>query len=137
MANESAVENISDLQTTDTCLGCGEEVNLLDPHLRVQIAPTRSVIVTVDAALVGAETDEEGNIVSLGVDVTDPDAMVGREMFYAGTRSGAGSMGTFHNYDHLADWATSKADDQEFQLNDKPTIKRLDVDEHAEGRVNE
>lgn len=137
MANESAVENISDLQTTETCLGCGEEVNLLVPHLRVQISPTRAVIETVDAALVGAETDEEGNIAALAVDVTDPDAAGGRERYYVGTKSGAGEMGCFHNYEHLANWAAEKAEDQEFQQTDQPTIKRLDVDPQAEGRVSE
>jgi hypothetical protein len=137
MANESAVENISDLKTTEQCLGCGEEINLLMPHLRVNISPTRSVIETVDAALVGAETDEEGNIVALGVDVTDPDLAGGRERFYVGMKLGAPIGGFFHNYDHLADWVTSKAADQEYQLDEAPTIKRLDVDPQAEGRSNE
>jgi hypothetical protein len=129
MANESAVENISDLKTTEACLGCGEEINLLMPHLRVTISPTRSVIETVDAALVGAETDEEGNIVALGVDVTDPDAAGGRERYYIGSKSGAGMVGVFHSYEHLADWAGEQ--DAEVALN------RLDVDPQHEGRSSE
>lgn len=137
MANESAVENISDLKTTETCAGCGEEINLLMPHLRIQVTPARSVIETVDAALVGAESDEEGNIVALGVDVTDPDASGNRERFYVGSKFGAPTGGFFHSYDHLADWATGKADDQEFQQDGNPTIKRLDVDPQHEGRSNE
>lgn len=137
MANESAVENISDLKTTEVCAGCGEDINLLMPHLRVAITPTRSVIETVDAALVGAETDDDGNIVSLAVDVTDPDAEGGRERFYVGTKSGVSSAGFFHNYDHLANWIAELADAPEFQSNGNPTIKRLDVDPEAEGRSNE
>jgi hypothetical protein len=137
MANESALENISDLKTTETCLGCGEEVNLLMPHLRVSISPTRAEIVTVDAALVGAETDDEGNITALGVDVTDPNASGSRERFYVGFKSGAGQMGVFHNFDHLADWATEIAGDTEFQTDTAVHLKRLDVDPQAEGRSNE
>lgn len=137
MANESAVENISDLKTTDTCLGCGEEINLLVEHLKVAVSPNRAEIVTVDAALVGAETDEEGNIVSLAIDVTNPDEVGNRDRYYVGTKMGAGTLGYFHNYDHLATWAAAQSGDQEFQLNDKPTIKRLDVDPQAEGRSNE
>lgn len=136
MANESAIENISDLKTTEVCAGCGEDINLLVPHLRVGVSPNRAVIETVDAALVGAETDDDGNIVSLAIDVTDPD-MENRERYYVGTKSGAGQMAFFHNYDHLADWATSKSADEEFQTDGKIRMKRLDVDPEAAGRSNE
>jgi hypothetical protein len=138
MANESAVENISDLKTSETCAGCGEEINLLMPHLRVGITPARSVIETVDAALVGAETDESGNIVALAVDVTDPDASGERERFYVGVKLGASEGNFFHNYEHLANWAMDKAEDQEFQAETgHPTIKRFDVDPQAAERSNE
>jgi hypothetical protein len=137
MANESAIENISDLKTTEVCAGCGEEINLLVPHLRVGVSPNRAVIETVDAALVGAETDDDGNIVALAVSVTDPDASGGRERYYVGTRSGAGQFGYFHNYDHLADWATQKAADEEFQSGESVKLKRLDVDPEAAGRSND
>jgi hypothetical protein len=130
MANESAVENVSDLKTTDTCPGCGEEINLLVEHLRVTISPSRAVIETVDAALVGAETDEEGNTVALGIDVTQPQEDGGsRERFYVGTRTGAGIVGYFHNYQHLADWATEQGTEVK--------ITPLMVDPDAEGRSNE
>lgn len=128
MANESAVENVSELQTTATCPGCDGEINLLTEHLVVTISPTRSVIETVDAALVGAETDEEGNITALAVDVTQP-SVGSRERFYIGTKSGEGSVGHFHNYQHLADWAMQQGDDVK--------ITPLAVDPQAETRGND
>jgi len=112
MANESAVENISDLVTTATCPGCGQEVNLLTTHLRVTVSPSRSEIVAVDAALVGAETDESGNITALAVDVTSAngDSDGDRNRFYVGTKSGEGTFGYFHSYEHLADWANEQGE---------------------------
>lgn len=121
MANESAVENISDLSTTATCPGCGEEINLLAEHLRVTVSPARNVIETVDAALVGAESDEEGNMVALAVDVTKPQEDGGsRDRYYIGTRSGAGTMGYFHNYEHLASWASEQGEVKIKTLVDDP-----------------
>jgi hypothetical protein len=128
MANESAVENVSDLKTTDTCPGCGKEINLLVEHLRVTVAPSRAVIETVDAALVGAETDEEGNMVALAVDVTVPQEDGDRDRYYVGTKSGEGLFGYFHNYEHLASWASEQGEVK---------IKPLMVDAQAEERSNE
>jgi hypothetical protein len=128
MAYESAVENVSDIQTTAVCPGCNEEVNLLQEHLNVTITPQRNLIEMVDAALVGAETDEEGNITQLSIDVTDGDFQGSRDRFYMGTRGGAGISAYFHSYDHLADWANEQGDVK---------IEPLKVDSQAEGRVNE
>lgn len=127
MAYESAVENISDLETTAICPGCGQELNLLVEHLRVTISPSRSVIETVDAALVGAETDAEGNITKLGVDVTQAGAE-SRDRFYIGSKSGAGIAANFHSYEHLADWASKQGEVK---------IVPLDTDSQAETRGNE
>jgi hypothetical protein len=127
MANESAVENVSELTTTAVCPGCGEEVNLLAEHLKVTVSPSRSVIQTVDAALVGAETDDQGNITKLAVDITQPGAS--RDMFYVATRSGAGVTGYFHSYTHLSDWANDQ--------DDEVKIVPLDVDPQAGERGND
>lgn len=121
MANESAVENVSDLTTTATCLGCGEEVNLMEEHLRVTVTPSRSVIQTVDAALAGAETDEQGNITALGSE--------SGERYYVGVRGGAGTAGVVHSYEHLADWASSQGDEVK--------IVPLSVDPQAAERGND
>jgi hypothetical protein len=120
MANESAVENISELETTAICEGCGQELNLLEEHLKVTVTPSRSVIQTVDAALAGAETDELGNITALGTE--------SGERFYVGMRSGAGLMGYFHSYAHLSDWASKQGDVK---------IEPLDTDPQAAGRGND
>ena len=127
MANESAVESVSELTTTATCPGCGQEVNLLEEHLKVTVSPSRSVIQTVDAALVGAETDDQGNITKLAVDITQSGAS--RDMFYVATRSGAGVTGYFHSYEHLADWAMNQ--------DDEVKIVPLDVDPQAGERGND
>ena len=138
MANESAVPNISELTTTTTCPGCEKELNLLVEHLRVTISPSRSVIEVVDAALVGAETDEEGNITALGIDVTGTgDTSVSRESFYVGTRGGAGTVEHVHNYTCLADWATVLAGQEEFQVGETVKITPLDVDPQTETRGND
>jgi hypothetical protein len=128
MANESAVENVSELVTTAVCPGCGEEVNLLVEHLRVTVTPARATIETVDAALVGAETDDDGNIVALGIDVTEVQEEGSRDRFYVGTRNGAGVMGYFHSYDHLSEWAAGQGDVK---------ITHLATDPQAEERGNE
>jgi len=127
MANESAVANVSELTTTAVCPGCNQEVNLLEEHLKVTVSPSRSVIQTVDAALVGAETDDQGNITKLGVDITQPG--VSRDMFYVATRSGAGVTGYFHSYEHLADWAMSQ--------DDEVKIMPLEIDPQAAERGND
>ena len=72
--------------------------------------------------------------------VTNNGRLITSYLTYApwrGMKLGAPTGGFFHNYDHLADWVTSKAADQEYQLDEAPTIKRLDVDPQAEGRSNE
>jgi hypothetical protein len=120
MANESAVENISELETTAICEGCGQELNLLEEHLKVVVTPSRSVIQTVDAALVGAQTDEQGNITALGGD--------SGERYYVGTKGGAGLMGYFHSYEHLSDWATKQGEVK---------IEPLNTDPQAAGRGND
>jgi len=136
MANESAVENISDLRTTVTCPGCGQELNLLSEHLRVTISPVRQVIEIVDAALVGAETDESGNITKLAVDVTDT-AGGSRDRFYVGTRAGAGDVLEVHNYSCLADVASERAASSTFQNGETVVVGVLDTDPQAETRGND
>ena len=126
MANESAVENVSELVTTATCLGCDQELNLLEEHLKVTVSPSRNVIVSVDAALVGAEYDEDGQITKLGVDVTQGGES--RDMYYIGTKGGAGQVGYFHSYEHLADWAGQQG---------AIVIVPLRVDPEAAGRGND
>jgi len=132
MANESAVENISDLQTAVTCPGCGKELNLLTEHLRLTISPVRNVIEIVDAALVGAETDEEGNIVALAVDVSDP--AISRDRFYMGTKFGAGEMAHIHNYTCLVTLAEARTGDENFQSGETVTFSLLTEDPDAAKR---
>lgn len=138
MANESAVENISDLDATATCPGCGEEINLLVEHLRVTVTPARNVIETVDAALVGAEADEQGNMVALAVDVTQPQDDGGsRDRYYIGVKNGAGSVGYFHNYEHLGMWAEKQAGDEELQSGEQVRVRALTDDPQAAERSSE
>jgi hypothetical protein len=99
MAYESAVAELGDLVTTGTCAGCEQELNLLAPHLSVSVKPQRYTLEIVNAGLVGAETDESGQITSLAE--VDPESP---ERYYIGTRSGAAESALVHNHQCLSDW---------------------------------
>ena len=138
MANESAVENISDLETT------GDVPGMRRGNQSSHAASARYDLTdqgrdrTVDAALVGAETDDEGNIIALGVDVTDPDASGSRERYYVGFKSGAGQIGRFSQLRPSGGLGNQERErHRNFRRTRTSMIKRLDVDPHAEGRANE
>lgn len=101
MSSNDPTPNVSELTTTATCLGCGKEINLLEIHLALGHKNQRSVIEKVNPAVAGVETDEDGQVSELAVDVTDSDAVEeaeSSEFYYVGVRSGAGEQGYCHNY---------------------------------------
>lgn len=129
MAKKSAVEKPAELATTVTCDACGEEINLLLSHVQAVVKPRRAVIETVDAALAGAETDDEGNIVRLAVDVTANGDELDDDRYtqYLGYKLGAGALITVHNYECLADWAKGQISDNQTE-DGAPIIRNLKVD---------
>lgn len=139
MAHESAVENLAELQTTTECAGCGQALNLLGPHLLLTVKPQRAVIETVDAALVGAETDDEGNIVALAVDVTsEPDELdTGRERYFIGYKKGEGVQVNLHNYACAATFAQERDGHAAHERDGVPRMLMQRVDPEAEGRSSE
>ena len=93
MANESAVREIGQLETTIECDGCGKALNLLTDHLVVQSKVKRQVLVTVDAADV--DTKEAAKLAK--------DSDTGVEMYYLGVKSGAGEQVIVHNWTCFSD----------------------------------
>lgn len=80
-------------ETTVACGGCGEDVNLLAPHLSVQIKAERRVLVSQEAP---ATEGQDG--------LNVPEANI-----YLGTKSGRGRIVQFHDFDCLADYAGERS----------------------------
>jgi hypothetical protein len=138
MMADDAVQNPADFVTTVKCDGCGEDLSLVNPHLLAVVKPQRAVIETMNTALVDAETDDEGNIVSLGRDLT----VVSDELdgdtttYYMGYKKGAGDLVYLHNYDCLSGWAQDKIADNQTE-HGSPILRTLKEDPEAEGRGND
>jgi hypothetical protein len=78
-------------KTTDECGGCDEELNLLHPHLVVQIKAARRVLVVEE------EVSEDPNVV--------PDASI-----YLGDKSGRGRIIRFHDFKCMNRYTTARKD---------------------------
>lgn len=128
MAHESATADFGSLETTTTCEGCGIKLNLLENHVLLTVKVVRQVIETVDAALVGAEVNESGEIVALAEVDTDEDSDNSR--YYIGTRSGATDHVTVHNGECAAIYLQTHS----ILKAEKPKLKLLHTDDHAEAR---
>jgi len=131
MAKNDPVEKPSDpngFKTTFTCPGCGEEVNLLNPHLLAMVKPQRAVIEAVNTALLDAETDDEGNIVKLSRDLSvAPDTLDEETSYYLGYKKGAGDLIYLHNYECLADWSKEQISDNQTE-HGSPILRTLKDD---------
>lgn len=108
MANENAIQDISLIETTAKCPGCDKPLNLLTNHLVVSGKVQRNVLVTVDAADV--DTEEAQKLAKNSEDGQT-------EMYFLGTRSGAGEQWTVHDWDCLfAALKDRKGKDLKFKL---------------------
>jgi hypothetical protein len=75
--------------TTVECDGCGEELNLLAPHLAVQVKPKRKVL------LLNELPDDDPNAVP-------------EEEILVGEKSGRGVLLTLHDFDCLSKWTAKR-----------------------------
>lgn len=125
MAYESAVADFNELETMAVCAGCGEALSLLESHLLLTVKPQRQVIETVDARLVDAKTNDEGEIVKLAEVPEGEDQDTTR--YFIGTRSGAGDQVVVHNVEHAIEFLSK----QKHLKGDKPKIRLL-VEEDVE-----
>src|SRR4051812_1167777 len=128
MAHESAVADFSSLETTATCAGCGKSLNLLENHVLLTLKVQRQVVESVDAALVGAKTNDSGEIVELA-EIDDEEADTSR--YYMGTRSGAADHVVVHNDECAISFIQ---DHKNLGSGDKPRLKLLRDDPHADLR---
>ena len=122
MAFESAVADFSELETSTTCAGCGKKLNLLENHLLLTVKAQRKTVERVDARLVGAETNDDGEIIALAEVSDDEDE--NNERYYVGTRSGAADHVEVHNAACAVDFINKKS-----YLADTPKIKFLKNDD--------
>jgi hypothetical protein len=131
MAKKDAVDKstVQKSETAETCAGCGGDINLLQPHLQAMVKPRRAVFETVDSALLNAETDEEGNITKLAIDVTADGNGYDEDRFtqYMGYKLGAGDLVVLHNYECLSEYAQDKISDNQTE-DGAPIIRALRED---------
>jgi Rad3-related DNA helicase len=76
--------------TQATCDGCGKDLNLLAPHLNMVLRAKREVLISEEVAS------------------EDPNE-VGDANIYLGTKSGAGTICVFHDYDCMSEWVEGYA----------------------------
>lgn len=75
-------------ETVVDCDGCGKEMNLLSPHLNMQLKPKQGALLLSETAA------EEGEIPLQVVSL--------------GTRSGRGVLKRFHNFDCMGEWVSER-----------------------------
>jgi streptomycin 6-kinase len=94
MAAEVQLPSIE--STSETCSGCGEALNLLENHLKLQAKTERAVVVTQprsewEAVASGEERTPEAILAALDADEEE------ETVSYLGWRSGAGELVRVHN----------------------------------------
>ncbi len=110
--------------TVVKCAGCGEDLNILNPYLAVQVRAKRDVIVSDE--VVSADPNE-----------------VADNRVYLGTKSGRGVLRNFHDFSCLAKWVDKRKhlkakleyhrEDEIYVPEDNPTEKELAKREAATG----
>jgi len=72
------------------CAGCGDELSLLQPHLKILVKAEQQVLVSQSVP-------------------SEDDSQFSRQVYSLGTQSGRGRIFQVHNFDCLAEYAKARA----------------------------